>query len=147
MSWMIAVVEDDTDIREHLAEVLKARGFKVVEARHGAEAIEAIRNRGVRPTLMVLDLMMPVMDGWTLLQQQPGERLLADVPVVVVSAYEPPKPLPATVHAVFRKPFPLRALLETVRHLCADLEPPRRVARGTEAVTPVTDDPDDPDKH
>jgi CheY-like chemotaxis protein len=146
VSWVISLVEDDDAIREHLAEVLRARGLQVVEARHGAEALELVRRRGIRPALMVLDLMMPVMDGRALLDAQPAEPLLDGVPVVVITAHDPVGPLPATVHAVLKKPFALNTLLETVRHLCSDLDPPSRpIARGSPGLDRplATDDPDD----
>jgi CheY-like chemotaxis protein len=143
MSWVVSLVEDDDDIREHLAEVLKARGLKVVEARQGAEALEEIRRRGIRPSLMLLDLMMPVMDGWAVLNAQASEPLLDGVPVIVITAQDPGGPLPATVQAVFQKPFSLALLLDTVRHVCADLDPPRRAARGSDGLKPPLKPPSD----
>ena len=134
MSWVVTLVEDDDDIREHLADVLQARGLRVVEARHGAEALDVVRTRGIRPALLVLDLMMPVMDGWSLLAAQPSEPLLDGVPVVVITAHDAKGPFPSTVHAVFEKPFALATFLDTVRRLTADLEPIRRPARGTDGL-------------
>ena len=122
MSWLVSVVEDDDDIREHLAEVLKARGLQVIEARHGGEALDIVRKRGVRPSLLVLDLMMPVMDGWSFLHAQSAEPLLDGVPVVIITAHHAGGPFPATVRAVFTKPFALASLLETIRHLCSDMD-------------------------
>jgi CheY-like chemotaxis protein len=117
VSWLVTLVEDDDDIREHLAEVLRARGLQVLEARNGAEALDLIRTRGVRPALVLIDLMMPVMDGWALLGAQQAEPLFDGVPVVVITACDPDGPLPSTVQAVFRKPFSLAALLDTIRHV------------------------------
>jgi len=134
MSWVISLVEDDDDIREHLADVLKARGLRVVEARHGADALDAIRRQGIKPALMVLDLMMPVMDGWALLDAQQTESLLDGVPVVIITAQDAKGPFPATVAAVFRKPFSLAALLDTIRALCADLHPPKHALRTSESL-------------
>jgi CheY-like chemotaxis protein len=132
MSWVVSLIEDDDDIREHLAAVLKARGLQVVEARNGADALDLVRTRGIRPALIIADLMMPVMDGWAFLGAQASEPLIDGVPVVVITARDPVGPLPATVQAVFQKPFALSALLDTIRHLCADLEPPKRpLARGS----------------
>jgi CheY-like chemotaxis protein len=115
---VISVVEDDADIREHLAEVFRARGLKVVEACHGAEVLDQVRRQGIRPAVIVLDLLMPVMDGWALLDAQRSEPMLDGVPVVVITAQEPDGPFPSTVHAVLRKPFSLSTLLQTVRQLC-----------------------------
>jgi CheY-like chemotaxis protein len=126
VSWVVSVVEDDDDIREHLADVLRARGLQVIESRNGAEALETLRARGIRPALLVVDLMMPVMDGWALLNAQAHEPLIDGVPALVITAGDSPGQLPSTVHAVFRKPFSLGALLDMVRHLTADLDAPRR---------------------
>jgi len=126
MSWVVSLVEDDPDIREHLGEVLRARGLQVIEAENGAEVLATLRRTGIRPALLLIDLMMPVMDGWALLEAQPQEPLIDGVPVIVITAHDP-GPLPPTVRAVFRKPFALSALLEMVRHLCADIaRDPRR---------------------
>ena len=147
MSWVVSVVEDDEAIREHLAEVMRARGLQVVEARNGAEVLELVRRRGIRPALIVLDLMMPVMDGWALLNAQPTEPMIDGVPVIVITAYELHGPFPSTVHAIFRKPFPLASLLDTIHHLTASIEAPRRpLARGSEGLrTPLKPPGDDDD--
>jgi CheY-like chemotaxis protein len=135
VSWIVSLVEDDEDIREHLAEVMRARGLQVVEARNGAEVLDLVRRRGIRPALLVLDLMMPVMDGWALLAAQASEPMIDGVPVIVITAYELQGPFPATVQAVFRKPFPLASLLDTIRHVTSSIEPPRRpLARGSEGL-------------
>jgi DNA-binding response OmpR family regulator len=126
VSWIVSVVEDDDAIREELRDILTARGLRVIEARNGAEVLGLVRRRGVRPTLMVLDLMMPVMDGWGLLNAQSSEPLLDGVPVIVITAHEPTAPFPPTVHAVFRKPFALASLLASVRELTADIHGPKR---------------------
>jgi CheY-like chemotaxis protein len=132
VSWVVSLVEDDDAIREELRDILIARGLQVVEARHGGEALEAVRRRGVRPALLLVDLMMPVMSGWELLEAQASEPLLAGVPVIVMTAHEPGESFPATVHAVFRKPFALASLLAEVRRLTADISGPMRPpARGT----------------
>jgi CheY-like chemotaxis protein len=121
MSWVVSLVEDDDAIREELRDILTARGLQVIEARNGVEVLEGVRRRGVRPALIVLDLMMPVMDGWAFLSAQASEPLLDGVPVIVITAHDPAGPFPATVHAVLRKPFPIASLLAAVRELTADL--------------------------
>src|SRR5438105_3128734 len=80
----ILVVEDDPMIREVLAGLLVDEGYEVDEAAHGLEGLE--RLRACRPDLIVLDLMMPVMDGWNFRDRQRQLADCADVPVVVLSA-------------------------------------------------------------
>ena len=81
----ILVVEDDEVIRESMREVFELEGFDVVTACNGREALEVVRS-GERPCAVVLDLFMPVMDGWQFLAEIDRDRELADLPVTVVSA-------------------------------------------------------------
>jgi CheY-like chemotaxis protein len=80
----ILVVEDDEIIRESMREVFELEGFDVVTASNGREALEVVRN-GARPCAVVLDLFMPVMDGWQFLAEIERDGELADLPVTVVS--------------------------------------------------------------
>jgi CheY-like chemotaxis protein len=149
VSWVVSLVEDDDAIREELRDILRARGLQVVEARHGGEALEAVRRRGVRPALLVVDLMMPVMSGIELLAAQASEPLLEGVPVIVMTAHEPSGPFPPTVHAVFRKPFALASLLAEVKRLTADMSGPvRPLPRGSVGLppplSPTVTPPDEP---
>ena len=86
LAGYILVVEDDRDIRESLVELLQEEGYDVVAARHGAEALECLRANGTLPSLIVLDLMMPVMDGRTFRREQRTDTRLAGIPVLVLSA-------------------------------------------------------------
>lgn len=81
----VLVVEDDLAIRQSLGEGLEEEGFDVWTAANGAEALALLRG-GVRPSAILLDLMMPVMDGWLFRQQQLDDPILRDIPVVVMSA-------------------------------------------------------------
>jgi CheY-like chemotaxis protein len=83
----VLVVEDDGQVRETLASVLADEGYRPVEAANGAEALELLE-RGERPCLILLDLTMPVMDGWTFREKQSNTPELAALPVVLVSAIE-----------------------------------------------------------
>ena len=80
----ILLVEDDEAVREALAELLSTEGYRVVCARDGREALG--RAAAVRPALIVLDLSMPVMDGWAFRAAQLADPGLAGVPVIVLSA-------------------------------------------------------------
>jgi CheY-like chemotaxis protein len=80
----ILIVEDDTDIREALAQILEDEGYAVVSAPNGQVGLE--RLRAVRPSLVLLDLMMPVMNGWQFRQKQQQDQEVAQIPVVIISA-------------------------------------------------------------
>lgn len=79
------VVEDDDTIRESLCELLELEGFDVVAAANGREALDAVR-AGSRPCAVLLDLFMPVMDGWQFLAEIERDDRLADLEITVVTA-------------------------------------------------------------
>ena len=110
----ILVVEDDTDVRESIREVLEDAGYAVATASNGKEGLDRLER--TRPSLILLDLMMPVMSGPELLAilQQRGN----DVPVVVVSAYADHADASAGVSGFISKPVRLQKLLDTVREYC-----------------------------
>ncbi len=81
----VLLVEDDVEICESLAELLRRKGFAVETAQNGREALEKLAH-GELPSLIVLDLMMPVMNGWEFRERQLSDATLASIPVVVVSA-------------------------------------------------------------
>jgi two-component system, OmpR family, response regulator CpxR len=82
----ILVVDDDVDIREVMAEILEDAGHRVLKAANGKEALDLLQS-GKRPALIFLDLMMPVLSGPELLELLQSDQNLADLPVVVVSAF------------------------------------------------------------
>jgi CheY-like chemotaxis protein len=84
-SGYILIVEDDDDIREALSQILELEGYTVREAANGREALD-ISSREPLPSLILLDLMMPIMDGWQFRSEQMKDPSLAKVPVVVISA-------------------------------------------------------------
>ncbi len=81
----VLVVDDDFDLRQTLREILEDEGYAVDTAPNGKEALELL-HRSNPPRVVVLDLMMPVMDGWQLLDALKQDDSLADIPVVVISA-------------------------------------------------------------
>ena len=114
----ILVVEDDQDIRETIATVLGEEGYAVVVAANGAEAIEILRRDGAqRPRFILLDLMMPVMNGWELNELLRKDVDLSMIPVVVLSgdATVTDRADDLGAAAVLRKPVSLAKLLEVVR--------------------------------
>jgi CheY-like chemotaxis protein len=84
----ILVVEDDLATREVMAMLLGAEGYRVTTADDGRAALEQLRHDS-HPDLIVLDLMMPVMDGWEFRNEQLADPQLSDIPVVVCSAAGP----------------------------------------------------------
>ena len=111
MVRLVLVVEDDRDVREAVSDALESEGFTVIQARDGEEALA--RARDLVPSLILLDLMMPRMNGWEFRAIQAADPLLSGVPVVVVSAVAD---LVEELHpaAVLAKPFDLRHLLQAV---------------------------------
>ena len=86
MTHTVLIVEDDEGIRVSLEELLKDEGYSVRTAKHGGEALESLRRDGA-PSIILLDLMMPQVDGLTFRELQREERLHLEVPVVVMSAH------------------------------------------------------------
>ena len=111
----ILVVDDDADIRETLVEVLEFEGYVVVGAANGKEALEQLRRRPV--SVILLDLMMPVMDGFEFRTAQLDDPRLSDIPVVVVSAGGRCEQAAMEMGAAgcFRKPIDVLALLRMIR--------------------------------
>ncbi len=85
-SEAILIVDDDNDVRSALAELLEEEGFAVEGAPNGRAALARLRNGTVHPAVILLDLMMPGMDGWDFRSEQMRDPKLAAVPVVIVSA-------------------------------------------------------------
>jgi CheY-like chemotaxis protein len=122
MSWALLIVEDEPDIREELAEILQARGFRPIAASNGIEALDVATRQGIRPAVILLDLVMPLMNGLEFLERQHEVPLLAGVPVVVITAQKSlATNLPPTVRAVMEKPLQLPALLAIVRDACGSI--------------------------
>ena len=85
MQQLILIVEDDDDSRRMLELLLASNDYETMSARHGAEALERMRER--KPCLVLLDLQMPVMSGWEFRERQLQDPELADVPVLCVTAF------------------------------------------------------------
>jgi CheY-like chemotaxis protein len=111
----ILVVDDDRDVRNVLTLLLQAEGYRVATAANGRDALDYL-NRGGHPDLILLDLMMPVMDGFRFRYAQQQDPDLARIPVVVVSACSEADSLGVT-HVP--KPVPFEQLLDVVRSKCA----------------------------
>ena len=115
----VLIIEDDDEIREILAEMLAERGYPVATARNGVEGLAALRS-GDPPCVVLLDLMMPVMDGWTVRAEMLADPALAHIPVVVVSGAADLEQKSSQLQAarVITKPVKWPVLLESVRTYC-----------------------------
>ncbi|HEY2386286.1 MAG TPA: response regulator [Candidatus Binatia bacterium] len=117
----VLVVEDNPDARAAFEALLQQKGFGVVTAGDGQEALDVLRG-GLRPRLILLDLMMPRKDGWQFREEQIADPSLADVPVVVLSGAgqldRHSKRL--DVKDYLEKPVDVERLLEVVSRYCVD---------------------------
>lgn len=116
----ILVVDDDTDIRETIIEILEENGFRALAASNGTEALAALRAMGEPPCLILLDLMMPIMDGRAFREAQQADPVLARIPVIILSAFrdsaDTARELEAT--AFLPKPVSLQSLMNLVDTYC-----------------------------
>lgn len=111
----ILVVDDDPDILEALSEILESEGFGIRQARNGLEALDLVAN--LAPNLILLDLMMPVMDGWEFAERMRGRPEWARIPVIVLSADRNIGTKARELGALgyLAKPFELNELLSMVQ--------------------------------
>jgi CheY-like chemotaxis protein len=114
MGHPILLVEDDDDIRVAVAMLLRTEGYSVFEAENGQVGLDLLKKMP-RPCVILLDMMMPVLDGRGFLQLLQSNELLVSIPVVVVSAHD----IPDTAKSFLRKPFDVEALVKIVRNHCA----------------------------
>lgn len=119
----ILVVDDDPDIRDSLKDLLELEGYVVRTAEHGRAGLEQLQQMPQRPCMILLDLMMPVMDGRQFLDavQRGGNPALATIPVTVVSALDQARDLQRAYRCeVMRKPIDMGRLLDAAQRHCAD---------------------------
>ncbi len=115
----ILIVEDDVAIRNALQEILEEEGYLVAGAANGQEAIELLR-RHARPCVILLDLMMPVMNGWQFRAIQRQDPKLAPIPTIIISADGNVAETAAAIGAAdyLSKPIQLNRLLQMVERFC-----------------------------
>ena len=122
---LVMIVDDDRAITSGLSELLESEGYTVVTATDGLEALEQLRS-GLRPSVILLDLMMPRMDGWDFRHEPRRDPDLSDIPVIVITAAGFSE---ASVKIQFGdidfvpKPPPAQELLDAVRRRCGELIP------------------------
>lgn len=114
----VLIVEDDADVREFMEILLQTSGYETMTAPNGLEALEQMRQR--RPCVVLLDLMMPVMNGWEFREHQLAEASLKDVPVVCVSAvFDPQQVVQRLRVPCVKKPVEFPELLQKVEYACS----------------------------
>jgi CheY-like chemotaxis protein len=115
----LLVVEDDADTRASLVDLLDEEGYDVYTARDGADALEWLRENDP-PQVILLDLMMPRMNGWIFRLEQQKDPVLAAIPVVLMSGIHDPEPAAGFLRAAghLRKPLDVPALLRLLEQYC-----------------------------
>jgi CheY-like chemotaxis protein len=112
----ILLAEDDLEIRDVVQDLLEEIGCDVIPARTGRQALDFLVNDPRSPPdIVILDLMMPLVTGWQVLEAIQRDPLLAKIPVVILTAATQDRP--SGVAALLHKPFRIEALLETVQRL------------------------------
>lgn len=115
-AFRVLVVDDDPSIRRMIVAALRRDGYDFLEAPNGREALDLMRAE--HPDVVVLDLMMPVVSGWQVLEERASEQSLKEIPVIIVSANRDPEVgavLGQGVCAFLPKPFDIGALSALVR--------------------------------
>lgn len=115
----VLIVEDDADLREMMAQLLTLEGYQIETVANGREAL-AYLSDAPRPDVILLDLMMPIMDGWEFRRRQQDDPALADVPVIVLTALDQAQAHASDLNGVdfLKKPLDFDRLLELVRRRC-----------------------------
>jgi CheY-like chemotaxis protein len=112
---LLLLVEDDVEVAETLDDFLTDEGFRIVTARNGKEALARLRG-GLRPSAILLDLVMPEMDGWQFRREQVADETLRGIATIIFTATapQPESVLDMTDVEVMRKPIDGDELLRTV---------------------------------
>lgn len=114
----ILLIEDDESIREITQELLESEGYSVASAANGQAALELLNSMDPLPCLILLDLMMPVMDGWQFMEKKRLAPRLNAIPVVAFSALEERKISAARTDDVIRKPINPDVMIKVIKKYC-----------------------------
>ena len=118
----VLLVDDDFGILDGVADFLEGEGFAVVSASNGIDALNHLRS-GLRVNVIVLDVMMPMMDGWDFRAEQLGDPSLRDIPVVVISACGFTRDTlqhQFKAYDVLAKPLDLESFSRVLKGVCGD---------------------------
>jgi DNA-binding response OmpR family regulator len=113
----VLVVDDDCAILDALEDVLREEGYHVVCANNGDEALRYLRTAPAPPQAIVLDLFMPLINGWEFVQEVRKSARTSGIPIIMVTAVEPHWGYPVERHRVLRKPFRTDHLLHLLREV------------------------------
>jgi CheY-like chemotaxis protein len=118
MTKLILIVEDDRDLSRLVAEVLESAGYRTAIAANGYEALKQLQTN--TPDLILLDMMMPGMDGWQFREEQRKLPAMASIPVVTVTADGDARGKAAAIRAAgyVAKPISVDSLLDEVERIC-----------------------------
>jgi CheY-like chemotaxis protein len=114
----VFIIEDDVDTRDMLAKFLELEGYRVELASNGRQALDLL-STGAAANVIVLDLMMPVMDGWEFRRRQIEDARLRNIPTIVVSAAGRERLAQINADAYLSKPVDMDELLERVSQFCS----------------------------
>lgn len=117
MSSTVFIIEDDVDTREMLAKFLELEGYRVELASNGRQALDRLSD-GADACVILLDLMMPVMDGWEFRRHQANDQRLKGIPTIVVSAAGRDRMAQIPADAYLSKPVDMDELLSRVSQFC-----------------------------
>ena len=113
----VLIVDDDEDIRDVVKMSLELEGYDTITANHGLDGLERLKHMAEQPCLVLLDLMMPVMDGWEFVRNIERDHVLSDIPIAVVSAFSE-KAATLKGKVFLKKPIDLESLLQLVKRYC-----------------------------
>ena len=118
MPCRVLIVEDQADLREMMAQMLTLEGFDAETATDGIDALGKLLGTGPQPHIILLDMMMPRMDGWTFVDHQTNHPGIAAIPVIVLSAAPRSQLQDVRAVAVLQKPLNFDNLLDILRANC-----------------------------
>jgi len=116
----ILVIDDDNELREALCDALEVEGYQVVCVEHGAAALDHLQSTQQPPCVILLDLMMPVMDGRAFREALLERPELAGIPVVLITAAGPKAAASVSATTILHKPLRINNVIDVVREHCPD---------------------------
>lgn len=124
LSAHVLVIDDEPSIRDLLTDILKDEACTVATAPHGAAALDYLHRTPTLPKVILLDVMMPVMDGITFLHVKQADPLLADIPVVLLSAHlqQRPEILTLPIEAFLPKPMDYDLIAAIAHRYCHSVD-------------------------